>query len=78
MIVIAIIFWLVKNLNQSYFFFIFHFENLNNDNYFLGSDDKSIRIWEVLTGKCLQKLEGHSEGVTSIAFSSDGLKIVSG
>ncbi|MDB9518707.1 hypothetical protein PN466_17310 [Roseofilum reptotaenium CS-1145] len=37
-----------------------------------GSDDKTIRIWDATTQKCLQVLEGHQEWVLSVAFSGDG------
>ena len=34
-----------------------------------GSDDKTVRVWDAATGKEVQKLEGHSGYVTSVAFS---------
>ncbi|KZP01979.1 WD40 repeat-like protein, partial [Athelia psychrophila] len=44
-----------------------------------GSDDKTVRVWDALTGQeLLPPLQGHDEYVTSVAFSPDGLKIVSG
>ena len=43
-----------------------------------GSYDESIRIWNALSGKELQKLEGHSSYVTRVGFSPDGTKVVSG
>ena len=43
-----------------------------------GSDDKTVRIWDAVTGECEQTLEGHSSAVNSASFSPDGLKIVSG
>ncbi|EIW74387.1 WD40 repeat-like protein, partial [Coniophora puteana RWD-64-598 SS2] len=44
-----------------------------------GSDDRTIRVWDVATGVCvLEPLEGHSELVNSVAFSPDGKHIVSG
>jgi WD40 repeat protein len=33
-----------------------------------GSQDKLIRLWDVVTGECLQTLEGHSDLVDSLAF----------
>ena len=27
------------------------------------SDDKTLKVWDVATGKCLATLEGHSSGV---------------
>ncbi|EIM85615.1 uncharacterized protein STEHIDRAFT_59318, partial [Stereum hirsutum FP-91666 SS1] len=43
-----------------------------------GSLDKLVRIWDAFTGKGLQKLEGHTDRVTSVVFSIDGRRIVSG
>lgn len=41
------------------------------------SFDKTIRIWDVATGKNIRTFEGHSEPVNSAMFSSDGKYIVS-
>ena len=43
-----------------------------------GSSDKTIKIWDFKTGKCLNTLEGHSYSVNSVAISPDGKYIVSG
>ncbi|KAJ7645802.1 hypothetical protein B0H17DRAFT_449230, partial [Mycena rosella] len=43
-----------------------------------GSSDKTIRIWDVSTGKQLQQLDGHDHWVNSVAFSSDGSRAISG
>ena len=43
-----------------------------------GCRDKTIRIWDVETGKELQKYEGHSYSVISVAFSADEKRIFSG
>jgi WD40 repeat protein len=37
-----------------------------------------VRLWDAITGAALQTLEGHSAGVSSVAFSLDGKLIVSG
>ncbi|ETO13217.1 G-protein beta WD-40 repeats containing protein [Reticulomyxa filosa] len=42
-----------------------------------GSVDKTIRLWDSLSGRQLQCLEGHSNFVNSAQFSFDGSKIVS-
>jgi hypothetical protein len=34
-----------------------------------GSADKTVRVWDAATGKEVQKLEGHSDDVYSVAFS---------
>ncbi|MEM6597947.1 MAG: NB-ARC domain-containing protein [Cyanobacteria bacterium P01_C01_bin.69] len=43
-----------------------------------GSADRTIKLWDVATGECLQTLEGHSNWVMSVAFSPDGTQLVSG
>jgi hypothetical protein len=37
-----------------------------------GSGDRTVRVWDAATGKEVQKLEGHSDVVTSVAFSPVG------
>ena len=43
-----------------------------------GSDDWTVRIWNVATGESEKELKGHSDWVRSVAFSPDGSRIVSG
>ena len=44
-----------------------------------GSDDKLIRVWDVVTGQQIgEALRGHENWVNSVMFSSDGTHIVSG
>ncbi|KAJ3513357.1 hypothetical protein NMY22_g15062 [Coprinellus aureogranulatus] len=44
-----------------------------------GAKDKTIRLWDAQTGKLMSyALIGHSGAVSSVAFSPDGSKIVSG
>ncbi|MEO0767961.1 MAG: NB-ARC domain-containing protein [Cyanobacteria bacterium J06649_4] len=43
-----------------------------------GSADRTIRLWDVTTGECLQTLEGHQNWVMAVAFSPDGTQLVSG
>ncbi len=48
-----------------------------------GSADKTIKLWDVATGKLSQTLTGHSDGVysdevSSVAFSPDGKTLASG
>jgi glucose repression regulatory protein TUP1 len=37
-----------------------------------------IRVWDIRTGKLLERFEGHKDSVYSVAFSPDGRSIVSG
>jgi WD40 repeat protein len=43
-----------------------------------GSSDQSVCIWDALTGKQVQKLDGHMGSVNSVAFSHDSTCVVSG
>ncbi|MBP5975548.1 CHAT domain-containing protein [Brasilonema sp. CT11] len=43
-----------------------------------GSNDKTIRLWNIHTGQCLKTLRGHTNCVQSLAFSSDGQILASG
>ncbi|KIM56120.1 hypothetical protein SCLCIDRAFT_89586, partial [Scleroderma citrinum Foug A] len=44
-----------------------------------GSHDNTVRVWDTDSGVEIgSPLEGHTLGVTSVAFSCDGTKIVSG
>jgi len=38
-----------------------------------GSDDNTVRIWDIKTGKCLEELIGHKNGVTCITFARNDL-----
>ncbi len=43
-----------------------------------GNGDKTIKIWEVATGKQLRTLTGHSKVVWSVVYSPDGRYLASG
>src|SRR5262249_17356354 len=42
-----------------------------------GSQDRTVRLWDVATGKELRTLEGHTSEITCVAFSSDGKAVAS-
>ena len=43
-----------------------------------GSDDKTMKLWDVATGRELRSFGGHLGGVNSVAFSPDGKFALSG
>ncbi|KAF2753966.1 WD40 repeat-like protein [Pseudovirgaria hyperparasitica] len=40
------------------------------------SGDRSVKVWDVRTGKCLKTFQGHTKGIACVQF--DGRRIVSG
>ena len=43
-----------------------------------GSGDRTLKLWDVATGRELSTLAGHTAAVTSVAFSPDGGSVLSG
>ena len=43
-----------------------------------GSMDKSLKLWDAVTGKCLKTLEGHLGYVNAVDMSADGKFAISG
>ena len=43
-----------------------------------GSRDRTIRLWDTVTGEHLKTLTGHNSGILSIAFNPDGRVLASG
>ncbi|KAJ1550269.1 general transcription repressor [Nowakowskiella sp. JEL0078] len=43
-----------------------------------GSLDRMVRLWDIRTGRLLERFEAHTDNVYSVAFSPDGQSIVSG
>ncbi len=43
-----------------------------------GSNDRTIKVWNLSTGKEVRTLTGHTNGVTSVALSADGQTLASG
>ena len=43
-----------------------------------GSDDRTIKVWNLTTGKQISTLKGHTSSVYSVSFSPDGKTLASG
>ena len=43
-----------------------------------GSEDKTIRLWNVETGSLLKELRGHTREVLSVTYRPDGRELASG
>jgi WD40 repeat protein len=43
-----------------------------------GGEDKTIRLWDLESGKEVRRFEGHTDKVRAVAFSPDGKQVVSG
>ena len=43
-----------------------------------GSDDKTVRLWDVETGECIRVFKGYTDGVSLVEFSPDGQYLFSG
>src|SRR5262249_18784046 len=43
-----------------------------------GSTDRTLRLWDAATGRCLRTFEGHADAVTSVGLSGEGRYALSG
>lgn len=43
-----------------------------------GSADRSARLWDVRSSKCVRLMPGHTHGVSAVAISPDGSTLVAG
>jgi WD40 repeat protein/mono/diheme cytochrome c family protein len=43
-----------------------------------GGEDRTVRVWDLDTGKDRLRLEGHTDEVTAVTFSADGRHLLSG
>jgi hypothetical protein len=43
-----------------------------------GSNDQTVKIWDLDTGQCRVTLEGHRGGIPCVAISPDGTRLLSG
>src|SRR5437016_6843609 len=46
--------------------------------YSLRCGNKTLRLWDVKSGRALRTFDGHSAGILSVAFSPDGRRVLSG
>jgi len=46
---------------------------VHGDHLFSGGDDKSIRVWDIETGKMVDELIAHENGITCMAFANNDL-----
>jgi WD40 repeat protein len=43
-----------------------------------GSEDQTLKLWELATGHELRTFTGHSDAIRSVAFAPDGRAAISG
>lgn len=43
-----------------------------------GSEDRTVRLWDVASGRELRRFDGHAKDVAAVALSPDGLQVISG
>lgn len=43
-----------------------------------GSEDKTLRLWDVFSGRCVRTFEGHTKAVRSVCLRLDGRWALSG
>ncbi len=52
--------------------------SLDGDTLVTGSEDSTIRVWDVATKRCLRTLTAHTSAVNCVCFTPDGARLVSG
>jgi len=49
-----------------------------DDRYIIsGSDDSTLKVWDIETGKLLHTLKGHSSSVTAVVLTENGRRVIS-
>ncbi len=54
------------------------FSYANGNTLASGSEDETIRLWDIRRGEHIRTLSGHTDGVIGVAFSPDGNTLASG
>ena len=49
---------------------------IHQDQIASASGDRTVKIWDIHSGKCIQTLQGHTKGIACVQF--DGRRVVSG
>ncbi len=49
---------------------------IHHDQIASASGDRTVKIWDIHSGKCVQTLQGHTKGIACVQF--DGRRVVSG
>jgi hypothetical protein len=52
--------------------------SLDGKQFLSGSDDETVRLWNVATGGCLRVIDGHTSRVSTVAWSASGEQLLSG
>ena len=63
-----------SNSNKSFFYFFFH----SFSSFSIGSDDNTLKVWDIESGECIQTLQGHSHAVYCVEVFENGRKAISG
>lgn len=51
---------------------------ISPDNQAIASDDQTVKLWDVSSGKCTRTIAGYANSVFTAIFSSNGTAIASG
>jgi len=50
----------------------------NRDIIISGSEDKTVKVWDLESGQCLYTLTGHTSAINAVAVTPDGRRAISG
>ena len=52
--------------------------SLDGQKIISASDDRTVKVWSIVDGKSIHAFSSHIGEASSVAFSTDGLRAVSG